>query len=119
MGTKLFFTDHYGCFEVSPRGIVHQLLAERPRTVSSGGGIGDLLVLPDPPAIWRLSKIEVPTLVVVGERDDPDNQAVADLLEERIERATKVTVRGAGHMVNLERPEEFDRIVLGFLRDGS
>jgi pimeloyl-ACP methyl ester carboxylesterase len=119
MGTKLFFTDHYGCIEVSLRGIVHQLLAERLRTTSSGGGIGDLLVLPGPPAIRRLSKIEVPTLVVVGERDDPDNQAMADLLEERLERATKVTVGGAGYMVNLERPKEFDWIVLGFLRDGS
>jgi 3-oxoadipate enol-lactonase len=97
---------------------VRQLLAERLRTVSSGGGIGSLLLLPDPPAIGRLSEIEVPTLVVVGERDDPDNRAIADLLAERIERATKRTVGGAGHIVNLERPEEFGRIVLGFLKDG-
>jgi pimeloyl-ACP methyl ester carboxylesterase len=82
-------------------------------------GCGNLVLLPDLPAIRRLSRIEVPTLVVVGEWDDPSNQAVADLLEEQIERATKITVGGAGHMVNLERPEEFDRIVLGFLRDGS
>ena len=40
-------------------------------------------------------------------------------LEERIERATKITVGGAGHIIKLEWPEEFDRIVLGFLRDGS
>jgi pimeloyl-ACP methyl ester carboxylesterase len=92
---------------------------ERLRTIGTGEGIGNLLVLPDPPAIRRLSKIEVPTLVVVGERDDPDNRSISDLLKEHIERATKVTVRGAGHMVNLEKPEEFDRIVLGFLRDGS
>ena len=56
--------------------------------------------------------------MVVGERDAPDNRAIAGLLKEHIERATKVTLRGAGHMVNLERPEEFDRIVLSFLRDG-
>ena len=57
--------------------------------------------------------------MVVGEWDDPDNRAIADLLEERIERATKITVGGAGHTINLEWPEEFDRIVLGFLRDDS
>ena len=77
------------------------------------------MLLPDLLAIWRLSKVEVPTHVVVGEWDDPDNRAIADLLEERIERATKITVGGAGHIIKLEWPEEFDRIVLGFLRDDS
>lgn len=79
-------------------------------------GCGSLVLLSDLPAIWRLSRIEVSTLVVVGEWDDPDNRAIADLLEERIERATKITVGGAGHIITLEWPEEFDRIVLGFLR---
>ena len=82
-------------------------------------GCKNLVLLSDLPAIRRLSRIEVPTLVIVGEWDEPDNRAIADLLEERIERATKITVGGAGHIIKLEWPEEFDRIVLGFLRDDS
>ena len=82
-------------------------------------GCGNLVLLSDLPATWRLSRIGVPTLMVVGEWADPDNRAIADLLEERIERATKITVGGAGHTIELDWPEEFDRIVPGFLRDDS
>jgi len=69
-----------------------------------------------PPAIGRLSEIRVPTLVVVGERDDPDNQAIADLLGSGISGARKVVMFEAAHLPNLENPEEFNRLVLGFLK---
>lgn len=69
----------------------------------------------EPPALERLPEIKVPTLVVIGERDDSDNHAIADLLESGIPGARKVVIAGTAHLPNLERPEEFNRLVLDFL----
>ena len=70
-----------------------------------------------PPAAKRLAEIRVPTLVVIGDRDVPDMQKVADQLATEVKGARKVVVPGAGHIVNLEKPAEFDRAVLGFLAE--
>jgi len=68
-----------------------------------------------PPAVGRLGKIRVPTLIVVGEYDIPDMQRAADLLVQGIAGARKVVIAGAGHTVNMERPAEFNRVVGEFL----
>jgi 3-oxoadipate enol-lactonase len=69
----------------------------------------------DPPAIARLGEIGVPTLVIVGDADMPDMLAIADLLATGIAGARKVILPGVAHMVNMERPAEFNRLVLDFL----
>ena len=71
----------------------------------------------DPPATQRLHEIKVPTLVIVGERDLVDFHTIADTLQQGIFGARKVVMPGVGHMANLEAPEKFDEIVLGFLSD--
>jgi pimeloyl-ACP methyl ester carboxylesterase len=68
-----------------------------------------------PPAARRLGEIRVPTLVLIGSRDVPDIQAIGRLLEKNVPHARKVIVHGAGHMVNMEKPEEFNRVVIDFL----
>lgn len=68
-----------------------------------------------PPAIERLSELRVPTLVIVGARDVPDIHRIADTLVSATPTAKKVVVPGAGHIVNLEQPREFNRLVLEFL----
>jgi len=68
-----------------------------------------------PPATQRLSEIHVPTLLIVGERDQPDIQNIVGLLKTGIAGVPKVVVPGVGHMVNMERAEDFNRIVLDFL----
>jgi pimeloyl-ACP methyl ester carboxylesterase len=70
----------------------------------------------DPPAIGRLGSIKVPTLLIVGDRDVPDIQAVVKTLQEKIPHAKKVIVHGAGHMVNMERPGEFNAALIEFLK---
>ena len=52
---------------------------------------------------------------MIGERDDPDNHTIADLLESGISGARKVIMAETAHLPNLESPEEFNRLVLGFL----
>lgn len=68
----------------------------------------------DPPAVGRLAEIHAPTLILVGDRDMQDILDVADLLEKNIPGARRVTVAGAGHALNMERAEEFTRLVLDF-----
>ena len=69
----------------------------------------------EPPAVNRLAEITVPTLIVVGDLDQPETIAAANLLEERLPNAHKVVMPGTAHLPNMERPEEFNEIVLGFL----
>jgi pimeloyl-ACP methyl ester carboxylesterase len=70
---------------------------------------------PDPPAAGRLGEITAPTLVVVGEHDRPDIQAMADALAAGIPGAERVVLDGAAHLPSVERPGEFNRVVLEFL----
>ena len=70
---------------------------------------------PQPPAIDRLASIGAPALVIAGERDLPDFQAIADILATRIPHAQKVIIPGAGHMSNMEAPAAFNSVVLQFL----
>jgi 3-oxoadipate enol-lactonase len=69
----------------------------------------------DPPAVQRLDTIGVPTCIILGERDFPDCQAVAETLHQRIPKARKVVIPRVGHMSNMEAPERFNALLLDFL----
>lgn len=69
----------------------------------------------DPPAAGRLGEIQAPTLVIVGDADTPDALANADTLAAGIPGARKVVLPNVAHMVPLETPEAFNRLVLDFL----
>ena len=70
---------------------------------------------PDPPAAGRLGEVAAPALVLVGEHDRPDIHAMAAALAAGIPRAQRVLLGGTAHLPNMERPEEFNRVVLEFL----
>jgi pimeloyl-ACP methyl ester carboxylesterase len=74
---------------------------------------------PDPPAIEWLHEIAAPTLIVIGEYDLPETHAIADILLRDIPDARTVALAGVGHMSNMEAPEEFNRVVLGFLEGAT
>jgi pimeloyl-ACP methyl ester carboxylesterase len=69
-----------------------------------------------PPAIDRLEQITVTTLTIVGDLDDDTVIATADLLTKRIV-ARKVVMHGTAHLPNMEKPDEFNQIVLKFLEE--
>jgi pimeloyl-ACP methyl ester carboxylesterase len=69
----------------------------------------------EPAAASRLNEIHCPTLVIVGDQDVPDILSIADLLEHGIAGSRTAVIPGAGHMVSLEQPEAFSRVVLDFL----
>jgi pimeloyl-ACP methyl ester carboxylesterase len=68
-----------------------------------------------PAAIHRLDEVRVPTLVIRGERDIPDVVAISERLYRGIKGARMAVIEGAGHVVNMERPAEFNEAVLAFL----
>jgi 3-oxoadipate enol-lactonase len=70
---------------------------------------------PDPPAFTRLNEITVATLVVTGGRDLADFTAIGDRLAAEIPGAQREVLPNAGHLVPMEQPEEFVRLVTGFL----
>jgi pimeloyl-ACP methyl ester carboxylesterase len=69
----------------------------------------------DPPAYERLAEIQVPTLIIMGAQDDARLFKDAEKLEKDIAGSSRVTIAETHHMPNMERPEEFNSIVLDFL----
>jgi len=61
----------------------------------------------------------VPTMLLVGEEDVLTPAKTMELMARRIPHAQFVRVAGAGHSVYFERPDEFNRIVLEFLRSAK
>jgi 3-oxoadipate enol-lactonase len=71
--------------------------------------------LAQPSAVNRLAEIQAPTLVVAGDLDRPEVDVRAKLLSRSILRAQKVVVNRTAHVPSMEKPQEFNRVVLGFL----
>jgi 2-hydroxy-6-oxonona-2,4-dienedioate hydrolase len=69
-----------------------------------------------PPAFERLNEIHVPTLIIVGAEDHFRLHKSADKLEQDITGARRVIISETHHMPNMEKPEEFNRIVYDFLK---
>ena len=69
----------------------------------------------DLPEVRPLEQISTPTLLVMGERDIEEFQAIANHISCSIPHLTKLVLPGVGHMANMEAPEAFNEAVLRFL----
>jgi 3-oxoadipate enol-lactonase len=69
----------------------------------------------DPPAAGRLDEIRVPTLVLIGDLDEKETQAACHHLASNVPNGRLEIFHGCAHMLNLEQPERFNRVVLEFL----
>lgn len=78
---------------------------------------GDFLACDTFDAMEEISAIRVPTLVVCGEGDRLTPVKYARFLHQRIPGAMLATIPAAGHMVMLEKPVEFNRILTAFLEE--
>jgi 3-oxoadipate enol-lactonase len=73
-------------------------------------------------AVWladqrqRASAIRVPTLVLCGAEDRITPPTLSSALARLIPGAQSETITGAGHISNLERPDEFNLLVGAFVR---
>ena len=73
------------------------------------------VLAPDYPE--RLGEIAVPALILVGELDRPEMHEIADRLKSGIRNARSATIDATAHVPSMERPAEFDELVLGFLAE--
>jgi pimeloyl-ACP methyl ester carboxylesterase len=69
-----------------------------------------------PSAYERITDIKIPILTIVGEKDVKEILSIADLLASRVPGAKKRVMAGAGHIINMEDPQEFNRVVADFLK---
>jgi 3-oxoadipate enol-lactonase len=67
----------------------------------------------------RLGEVKAPTLILVGDEDQPDMQAITERLEREIPGARRETIANTAHVPSMERPREFDELVLPFLREST
>ncbi len=58
----------------------------------------------------------MPTLLVFGADDPLTPPGIGRAMQARIEGSELAVIEAAGHLVNIERPEAFNRVVLDFLR---
>jgi pimeloyl-ACP methyl ester carboxylesterase len=70
---------------------------------------------PTPPALERLPTIAVPTLLIVGALDNAEIGRAADVMAAKIPGAQKVVIPDCAHIPSMEKPAEFNKIVLEFL----
>jgi pimeloyl-ACP methyl ester carboxylesterase/GNAT superfamily N-acetyltransferase len=68
-----------------------------------------------PDYVEMLTRVGVPTLVVVGAADQFTPLEDARLMHDRVDGSEMVVVDGAAHMPNLERPAEFNAALAAFL----
>lgn len=89
---------------------------EMMKGTSVHGIIGDLLGLKDrPDSSSSLPEIKVPTLLLYGADDQIIPQADMESMATAIPGAQFVVIPQAGHLLNLEQPEEFNQSVKVFL----
>lgn len=69
----------------------------------------------DRPAVARLSAIRASTLVLIGDHDADVVRQAADFLAQQIPGAELRVLADTAHMVNLERPREFNAVLRAFL----
>jgi pimeloyl-ACP methyl ester carboxylesterase len=75
---------------------------------------GRRVVGPAPGVIDELASIAVPALVLVGEQDTAYARA-GEVMSAKLPNATHVVIPDAGHVVNIEQAEAFNRAVIEFL----
>lgn len=73
-----------------------------------------MLAQRDSRVIDGLPTIRVPTLIVVGDQDQPF-LAPCEYMAKKIPGARLEVIRGARHSANLDQPEVFNRVLLDFL----
>jgi pimeloyl-ACP methyl ester carboxylesterase len=78
-----------------------------------------LLVMSEVDQRDLLPRIAVPTLLIWGELDERSPLSVARQFEDAVPDAKLVVIPGAGHVSNLEEPEQFNDAVREFCRAHS
>ncbi|MGX9887926.1 alpha/beta fold hydrolase [Streptomyces sp. NPDC002276] len=63
----------------------------------------------------RVPKLDAPVLAINGALDWPDSLAMANRFTDTVQNGRSTAIEGAAHYPNMEKPEEFNAILLDFL----
>ena len=70
------------------------------------------------PTIENLDKINVPTLIIVGEQDAAVILNMADILKDKIRGSKKIVFPKVSHHLKMEEPQKFNQTAFDFLKKG-
>jgi 3-oxoadipate enol-lactonase len=112
MGPKLFAP---ATFQKLPE-VVQAVRGVVERTPPAGIAAAQRGMAARPDVTGLLPKINVPTLVIVGEHDAISPPAEMNTIAAAIPGAQFVVIPGAGHMSTMENPAAVNAALLGFLR---
>lgn len=63
----------------------------------------------------RISEIKCPTLIIAGQHDILIPPRHSELLHKKINNSEYITISDCGHVPSIEKPDEFNEIVYGFI----
>lgn len=69
-----------------------------------------------PPGVESLSTINVPVLIIYGDKDLPFIISASEYLEKNIPGARHVVMKDVAHMLNMEKPDELNKLMIDFLK---
>lgn len=85
---------------------------------SPAGSIGALMAMKNrPDSTPTLADIDVPTLIIHGADDQIVPLSEAKAMHKAIKHSKLVVLENAGHLPNLEQPDQFNDAVIDFLED--
>ncbi len=110
--TQIWF-DGMGRIPEQANPTMRKLLYDMNRLVLSHEvkGLGKRLPNNDTLAFNLLESLNIPVLIIVGSHDTPYFLAAADYMKEKIKFANKITIEDAAHLPNMDKPQEFQRVV--------
>ena len=71
----------------------------------------------NPPVIESLSSVQVPVLIIDGDKDLPYITTTSQYLEKNIPGAKRVVMKGVAHMLNMEKPADLNGLIIDFLKN--
>jgi pimeloyl-ACP methyl ester carboxylesterase len=83
------------------------------------GILAGSLMRPPEIAAPRLDAIKIPTLLIVGDQDDPEVVQRTHEMRGRLQRSQEIVIRGADHLPNMEFPGQFNEAMDRFLTTKS
>ncbi len=110
--TQIWF-DGMGRIPEQANPTMRKLLYDTNRLVLSHEvkGLGKRLPNNDTLAFNLLESLNIPVLIIVESHDTPYFLAAADYMKEKIKFANKITIEDAAHLPNMDKPQEFQRVV--------
>ena len=100
-----------GAKEAARRRIYEQLVENAEKLRKFDAALEEKL---SPPASQRLSEIKAPTLILAGVADIADVHAQCRAIDSGISKSERIVVKDAGHLIQLEKPDEIVKKVENF-----